>query len=111
MLANFSSRLKMSKRNFFNCCNILLCIILVVIVMYILRYTNVSISQKEGMKKLSDGEIFWIVVGGFLFMFFTIVPNLPYLLSLVGINVKRNTDTTFERSAPYNSHHFGSWTL
>ena len=110
-MAKFNSSLRMSKRAFFNCCNILSCIILVVIVMYILRYTNVSISQKEGMKKLSDGAIFWIVMGGFFIFLFTVVPNLPYLLSLVGINVKRNTDTTFERSAPYNSHHFGSWWL
>jgi len=58
-----SSSVKMSNHGFLTCCNILLLIVILFVILYILGYTNVRISHKEGM---SSGKKTGIEIGMFL---------------------------------------------
>lgn len=48
-MAKFNNSVKTSNHWVLTCCNILLLIITLYVILYILGYTNVNISHKEGM--------------------------------------------------------------
>ena len=55
----------------FTCCNILMCVIVLFVILYILGYTNVQVRSKEGMKSMDGGIIITIVI--ICFVIFVIV--------------------------------------
>jgi heme/copper-type cytochrome/quinol oxidase subunit 2 len=88
-MAKFTSTPKMSNNSFLTCCNILLCITVVILILYILGYVNIKVSQKEGLSKGEKTGVeigFWIAaVVGFI-MLIAIWSVLHSLLSYLSGN-------------------------
>ncbi len=63
-----ASGAKFTNGTMFSCCNILMCVAIVFIILHILGYTNASVHCKEGMSGSKMTPLVWIIVAFIIFI-------------------------------------------